>query len=164
MDDIERFLEEDLGVEGDITSDSLFNEEKAKGHIITKEDCIIAGLDELKIVFNRTKAKTILKVDDGDTIKKNTIVAEVKGPLRSILKGERLALNFLGIMSGIATETKKLVNICKTINPNVTIAATRKTTPGFRKYEKKAVVLGGGEAHRFGLYDAVLIKDNHLKK
>ncbi len=66
-------------------------------------------------------------------------------------------------MSGIATETKKLVDIVKKINPNVTIAATRKTTPGFRKYEKKAVIIGGGEPHRMGLYDAVLIKDNHLK-
>ena len=66
-------------------------------------------------------------------------------------------------MSGIATETKKLVDKCRVINPRVTIAATRKTTPGFRKYEKKAVVLGGGESHRFGLYDAVIIKDNHIK-
>ena len=66
-------------------------------------------------------------------------------------------------MSGIATETKKLVDICKSINPKVTIAATRKTTPGFRKYEKKAVVIGGGESHRFGLFDAVMIKDNHIK-
>jgi nicotinate-nucleotide pyrophosphorylase (carboxylating) len=66
-------------------------------------------------------------------------------------------------MSGISTETKKLVDLCKSINPNVSIAATRKTTPGFRKYEKKAVVIGGGESHRFGLFDAVMIKDNHIK-
>ena len=163
MDDIDRFLKEDLGDEGDITSDSLFNMETGKANIISSEDCIIAGLDELKIVFNRTGAKTKLKVKDGDFIKKDQIIAEIQGPILSILKGERLTLNFISRMSGIATETKKLVDKCKKINPNIKIAATRKTTPGFRKYEKKAVILGGGEAHRYGLYDVILIKDNHIK-
>jgi len=163
MDDIDRYLQEDLGKEGDITSDSLFNNEKAKAHIIAKEKCVVAGLDEAKKVFRKIGAKTKLQVKDGDFIEKRTIVAEISGPVRSILKGERLALNIIGRMSGIATETKKLVDICKAINPNVTVAATRKTTPGFRRYEKKAAVLGGGEAHRFGLYDAVMIKDNHIK-
>lgn len=76
-------------------------------------------------------------VKDGDFVKQNTAVATIKGPARSILIGERLALNLIGRMSGIATETKRLVDICRSINPKVTIAATRKTTPGFRKYEKK---------------------------
>ena len=163
MDDIDWFLKEDLGLEGDITSDSLFSNEIARAHVIANDNCIIAGLEELEIVFYKTGAQTKLNVKDGDSIKKDAIVAVINGPIRSILKGERLALNFICKMSGIATETKKLVNKCKTINPNITVAATRKTTPGFRKYEKKAVVLGGGEAHRYGLYDAVLIKDNHLK-
>lgn len=163
MNDIDRFLDEDLGNEGDITSDSLFFNENAKGHIISKENCIIAGLDEIKDVFDKTGAKTEFKVNNGDFVKKGTIVAIVNGSARSILKGERLAINIIGRMSGISTETKKLVEICKSINPKVTVAATRKTTPGFRKYEKKAVVIGGGEAHRFGLYDAVMIKDNHIK-
>ena len=163
MDDIDRFLNEDLGQEGDITSDSLFTNESGKAHIISKDDCIVAGLEEAKKVFEKTGAKTILKVKDGDFVKKDIVVAEIKGPIKSILGGERLSLNFIGRMSGIATETKKLVDICKKINPNIRIAATRKTTPGFRKYEKKAISLGGGEEHRFGLYDAVMIKDNHIK-
>ena len=100
---------------------------------------------------------------DGDKILKNSVIAKIHGPLKSILTGERLALNFICRMSGIATETRILVDKCRKINPNVRIAATRKTTPGFRKYEKKAVIIGGGEPHRYGLYDAVLIKDNHIK-
>ncbi len=163
MDDIDEFLKEDLGEEGDITSDSLFTNESAGGKIIAKEDCIVAGLKEAEKVFKKTGAEIEFKVNDGDFVKKDTIITTIKGSARSILKGERLALNIIGRMSGIATETKKLVDICKSINPKVTVSATRKTTPGFRKFEKRAVEIGGGEAHRFGLYDAVMIKDNHLK-
>ena len=163
MTDIDRFLEEDLGTEGDITSESLFIDEYVKANIFTKQDCIIAGLDEIRNVLNKTGAKIEFKVNNGDYVKNGTIIALVSGTALSILKGERLAINIIGRMSGIATETRKLVDICKKINPKVTIAATRKTTPGFRKYEKKAVVIGGGEPHRFGLYDAVMIKDNHIK-
>ena len=163
MNDIDRFLEEDLGTEGDITSESLFTDEYAKAHIISKQDCIIAGLNEITNVFNKTGAKTELKVKNGDFVKSGTIISFVSGNAISILKGERLAMNIIGRMSGIATETKKLLDICKLINPNVKVAATRKTTPGFRKYEKKAVVIGGGEPHRLGLYDVVMIKDNHIK-
>ena len=163
MDDIDRFLEEDLKDEGDITSDSLFSTEKGRAVIVAKEDCIIAGIDEIIEVFKKTGAKIKTRAKDGDLVKKHTVIAEIDGSLRSILKGERLALNFLSKMSGIATETKKLIDKCKQINPCVTVAATRKTTPGFRKYEKKAVMIGGGEAHRYGLYDAVMIKDNHIK-
>ena len=163
MDDIDRFLEEDLGGEGDITSDALFNAEGAQAKLIAKEECTVAGLEEATMIFERTGAETKLLVNDGDLVKEKTVVAEIKGPIRSILKGERLALNIVCRMSGIATETKNLVDTCRAINPKVNVAATRKTTPGFRKYEKRAVVLGGGESHRFGLYDAVMIKDNHIK-
>jgi nicotinate-nucleotide pyrophosphorylase (carboxylating) len=163
MDDIDYFLEEDLGDKGDITSDSLLTNETAEAIIIAKENCIIAGLEETKKIYKKLKVNIETLVKDGDFIKKNSKVATIKGQAKSILKGERLALNFICKMSGIATETKKLVEKCRKNNPNVTIAATRKTTPGFRKYEKKAVALGGGETHRFGLYDAILIKDNHLK-
>ncbi len=163
MDDIDKFLKEDLGVDGDITSDSLFTDEFAEAKIIANQNCIIAGLKKVEIVFEKTGAETELHVNDGDFIKKEAVVAIIKGSARSILKGERLALNILGRMSGIATETKKFVEICKSINPKVTVAATRKTTPGFRKFEKRAVEIGGGESHRFGLYDAVMIKDNHIK-
>ena len=163
MDDIDRYLKEDLGEEGDVTSDSLFTNEGAEAKIIAKDDCIVAGLKEAKTLFERVGAEVELKVKDGDFVKKNTIVATIKGSARSILKGERLALNIIGKMSGIATDTKKLVDICKSINPTATVAATRKTTPGFRKFEKRAIEIGGGEKHRFGLFDAVMIKDNHLK-
>jgi nicotinate-nucleotide pyrophosphorylase (carboxylating) len=163
MDNIDYYLSEDLGKDGDITSNALFTNEIAEAKLISKEDCIVAGLEEIKNVFQKTGAQTELLEKDGDYIKKNTIVAKINGSARSILKGERLALNIISRMSAIATETKKLVDICKSINPKVSIAATRKTTPGFRKYEKKAVELGGGEQHRFGLFDAVMIKDNHLK-
>jgi len=163
MDDIDRFIKEDLGEKGDITSDSLFTDEYAEAKILAKEDCIVAGLKEAEIVFEKIGAETELMVKDGDFVKKFTAVALIKGSANSILKGERLALNIISRMSGIATETKKLVEICKSINPKVTVAATRKTTPGFRKFEKRAVEIGGGEPHRFGLYDAVMIKDNHIK-
>jgi len=163
MDEIEIYLKEDLGEEGDITSDALFSNEEVKAKIICKNNCIIAGLDELKIVFEKTGAITKTMVKDGDYIKKDTVVAEIHGLIRSILKGERLALNIIGRMSSIATETNKIVKICRKINPNIQIAATRKTTPGFRKFEKKAVAIGGGISHRFGLFDAVMIKDNHIK-
>ena len=163
MDDINRFLKEDLGDGGDITSDSLFTSEFSKAKIIAKGEGIVAGVEEVKKIFEKLKVTTHFFSNDGDFIKKYGIIAELNGKATSILKAERLVLNILGRMSGIATETKKLVDIVKKINPNVTIAATRKTTPGFRKYEKKAVLIGGGEPHRMGLYDAILIKDNHLK-
>jgi len=164
MDDIERFLDEDLNEAGDITTESLFSDEKGEAKIFSKEDCIVAGIKEAKEVFKKTGATLKAKVNDGDFVEKNKTVAIIAGPIKSILIGERLALNFISKMSGIATETKKLTDKCRKINPNVKIAATRKTTPGFRKYEKESVKLGGGDPHRYGLYDAILIKDNHLKK
>jgi nicotinate-nucleotide pyrophosphorylase (carboxylating) len=163
MDEIDRFLREDLGKKGDITSNALFATQRARAAIIAKQQCTIAGLQEAYLVFQKTGARTTKVSKDGDSVKKGTTVMEIQGSVRSILQGERLALNILGRMSGIATETKKLVKRCTRVNPKVTIAATRKTTPGFRGFEKKAVILGGGEPHRYGLYDAVLIKDNHLK-
>ncbi|MBN1860495.1 MAG: carboxylating nicotinate-nucleotide diphosphorylase [Candidatus Thermoplasmatota archaeon] len=164
MDEIDRFLREDLGQKGDITSDALFKKERAEAVIIAKQDCLIAGLSEAQHVFKKTGASTRLLSQDGTAVKMGGTVMKIRGPLRSILKGERLALNIIGRMSGIASETQKLVVMCKKINPKVAIAGTRKTTPGFRYFEKKAIILGGGDPHRYGLYDAVLIKDNHLKK
>lgn len=163
MDDIEIYLEEDLSNIGDITSEALFSNEKTNANIVCREKCVVAGLIETKVIFDKLGVNISLLVKDGDEIKKDNIVAQLTGSAKSILKGERLALNIICRMSGIATETRKLVDKCKKINPNISIASTRKTTPGFRKYEKKAMVIGGGELHRFGLYDAVLIKDNHIK-
>ena len=163
MDEIDIYLKEDLGEEGDITSNALFHNETAKARIVSNEDCVVAGLEEVKKVFEKTGAKTKLLVKNGEYIKKGTSVAEIIGSARSILTGERLSLNIMGRMSAIATETKKLVEKCSTINPKIKIAATRKTTPGFRKFEKKAVIIGGGDPHRFGLFDEIMIKDNHIK-
>lgn len=163
MDEIDFYLREDLNEEGDITSNAIFTNQKSKAQIISKEICVVAGLDEAKKVFNKTGAKTHLLVRDGDKITEKTVVAEIIGSTKSILTGERLALNFICRMSGIASVTSELVEKSRKINPNINIAATRKTTPGFRKFEKKAVKLGGGSTHRFGLYDAYLIKDNHIK-
>ena len=95
-------------------------------------------------------------------VEKGDAVLSVRGPARAVLTGERLALNFLMRMSGIATLTNDLLQRCRKVNPEVKVAATRKTTPGFREFEKRAVSLGGGDPHRFGLDDAILIKDNHI--
>ena len=162
MDEIDRFLDEDLNGEGDVTSNALFTDETTKARIIAKESAVLAGLEEARIVFHKTGARLTKIFEDGSSVQSGDVIALIEGPVKSILIGERLALNFLGRMSGIATETYKVVKKCHEINPDVNIAATRKTTPGFRRYEKKAVQLGGGIPHRFGLFDVVMIKDNHI--
>ena len=163
MDELAWYLSEDLGEIGDITSDALFSDEHASAEISAHEPCVIAGVEEAIHLFEKRKCTVKTNVHDGDFVNKNTVVVEVEGLVRAILLLERLVLNIIGRMSGIATETYELVSICKKINPSVRVSATRKTTPGFRKFEKKAVVIGGGEAHRFGLFDAIMVKDNHLQ-
>ncbi len=162
MDDIDFFLKEDLGDEGDITSSLLFTEEKGFAHIKARENCILAGGEEASKIFSRLGTHVRQVKKDGEEVKAEEKVMGIEGSLRSILTGERLALNFISRMSGIATLTHELLSMCKKKNTNIVIAATRKTTPGFRKYEKKAVVIGGGSPHRMGLYDGIIIKDNHL--
>jgi nicotinate-nucleotide pyrophosphorylase (carboxylating) len=162
MGDIDRFLDEDLGAAGDITSTAVLRGEKAEGVMVAREDCVVAGLDEACQVFESLGAVAEIHYADGDAVPKGDPVMTVVGGASTILSGERLALNLVMRMSGIATMTKKVVDSCKAINPEIKIAATRKTTPGFRVYEKKAVALGGGMPHRAGLYDMVLVKDNHI--
>lgn len=162
MEDMERFLYEDLGEKGDITSDALLGDEEGKAYIIARENCILAGLEEAKNIFIRFGLNVTLQMKDGEEAKAGSRAMEIRGNVRSILAGERLALNIISRMSGIASLTRELTAICRKKNPRVKVAATRKTTPGFRKYEKKAVELGGGMPHRMGLYDGVIIKDNHL--
>ncbi len=161
MDEIDRFLQEDLG-EGDITSDALFTRERGKAVVIVNQKGILAGAMEAKLIFERLNCEVKLLKKDGGGIEKGEKLLEIEGPIKSILGGERLALNFLGRMSGIATQVRGMMDKCRKINPDVKIAATRKTTPGFRRWEKKAVAIGGGYPHRMGLWDEVLIKDNHL--
>lgn len=156
------FLEEDIG-SGDITSNALLADEKARGIITANENCVLAGLEEAKKIFAFLKLNTKSQFKDGAKIKKGTVVLEIEGLTKSILLGERTALNFLMRMSGIATLTSRLIEKCSRVNRKLRIAATRKTTPGFRIYEKKAVIIGGGIPHRYGLYDGILIKDGHIK-
>jgi len=162
MQDIRRFLKEDIGG-GDVTSESLFGAEKARAAIVAKKECVVAGLEEARMVFRALGLMARCVAKDGGKVRAGTIVLTVEGRAADILKGERLALNFLMRMSGIATETRALVDLCAKAGSKVLVAGTRKTVPGFRKYDKKAIALGGGWPHRMGLYDGVLIKDNHLK-
>jgi nicotinate-nucleotide pyrophosphorylase (carboxylating) len=156
------FLREDIG-SGDLTSELLLSpDRKAVGTIHAKEACVLAGVREAAEVFAELGVETSSPVPEGTKVERGDAVLVVKGPARAILTGERLALNFLMRMSGIATLTKDLLERCRKINPDVKVAATRKTTPGFREFEKRAVSLGGGDPHRFGLDDAILIKDNHI--
>lgn len=156
------YLNEDLGG-GDVTSDALLGDETAIGAIIAKEDCVVAGLEEASELFRGQGLKVGSDFKDGNDVKNGDEVLRIEGKAKAILGVERTALNFIMRMSGIATETSKLVGICRKVSRDIKIAATRKTTPGFREFEKKAVEIGGGWPHRRDLSDFVLIKDNHLK-
>lgn len=160
---IARCLYEDMG-SGDITTDHIVPlGGKTKGIIHVKQAGVIAGLNVAEAVFRQLSREIsfISKVQDGDRVNAGTILAEIEGNARAILTGERVALNFLQHMSGIATQTAHLVE--KVQGYSVRIVDTRKTTPGLRMIEKYAVMAGRGYNHRFGLYDAVMIKDNHIK-
>jgi nicotinate-nucleotide pyrophosphorylase (carboxylating) len=158
---MEDLLAEDEGY-GDITSDLLIENEGGESEIAANEDCVVAGLAEAIAIFKGLNLDARAQVEDGCQVKKGTVVMTIHGPLKAILLGERLALNFIMRMSGIATVTSNILWECRRVNKNVRIAATRKTTPGFRFYEKKAVMIGGGDPHRNRLDDMILIKDNHL--
>ena len=159
---IEQALLEDIGT-GDITTESIIPSNlKAKGIMKTSEEGVVAGLYISCLVFKKLDSEICFqpKIKDGNKILPGEILAEITGPALTILKGERVALNFLQRMSGIATITSKFCQEVKDFP--VRIVDTRKTTPGLRILEKYAVHMGGGYNHRFGLYDAVLIKDNHI--
>ena len=162
--DLRWYLDEDIG-KGDVTTNLLLgsDEPDLKAVITANEGCVVAGLDEAEEIFREMKVQVMRKILDGEEISAGTEVMTLQGGARGILGAERVALNFIMHMSGIATQTRKLVRKCRRLNPKIKIAATRKTTPGFRYYDKKAVALGWGVTHRFRLDDMVLIKDNHLK-
>lgn len=159
---IKQFLLEDIQHE-DLTSDAIFpNTQTGTASLYAKNNGILAGVDLIKTVYNILDDEIDVQLfkTDGDELKKGERIATISGKIRSILSGERVILNLLQRMSGIATITNKAV---KTLdNPNIKITDTRKTTPGLRLFEKYAVRCGGGYNHRFGLYDAVMIKDNHI--
>ena len=159
---IDLALNEDTGY-GDVTSESLIPPElQGKASVLVKEEGILAGGEVARAVFLKVDStlKIDLLIEDGMDIKPGDIIATVSGRVLSILKGERVALNFLQRLSGIATETSRYVK--ETQGYAAKIVDTRKTTPGLRALEKYAVRMGGGENHRLHLGDAVLIKDNHL--
>ena len=160
---VKRALAEDIG-EGDITSKILFpGAKKVKAIILAKEEGSIAGLPIAKLVFKNIDEKIsfIPRVKEGEKIRKNQIIAKITGNAKSILAGERTALNFLSHLSGIATLTARFVEQTKSYK--IKIMDTRKTTPELRLLEKGAVKVGGGKNHRSGLFDGILIKDNHIK-
>ncbi|MCL6457088.1 MAG: carboxylating nicotinate-nucleotide diphosphorylase [Gorillibacterium sp.] len=160
---IREWLDEDIG-SGDITSMvTIPQENNATAIIHMKEAGILAGLPAAQAVFREVDPTLIFEqqFSEGDRVQKGDIIAIVTGSTRSILQGERLALNLLQRLSGIATRTRMFTD--ELVGLPVRLVDTRKTTPGHRMLEKYAVRVGGGHNHRFGLYDAVMIKDNHIK-
>jgi len=159
---IELALDEDLG-SGDLTTDALLGDDKPGwAEIVAKEDLVLCGLDIVRRVFTRIDDRVACRSDcrDGDHVDAGRTVMRLKGPLKSLLHGERTALNFLQRLSGIATHVRTWVEALGT--GTARLVDTRKTTPGWRVLEKYAVRVGGAANHRMGLYDGVLIKDNHI--
>jgi nicotinate-nucleotide pyrophosphorylase (carboxylating) len=159
---IEIALKEDIGP-GDITTNNLIDPNlEGRGLIIAKEPLVVAGLEIVTRVFQHLDPKVILRSEykDGDALEPGDTIADVEGRLRALLSGERTALNFLQHLSGVATFVRSYVN--ELAGKRSRLVDTRKTTPGWRVLEKYAVRVGGAHNHRMGLYDGVLIKDNHI--
>ena len=162
-DKIREFLKEDLG-QGDLTSEALIEDgQKAIGRLFLREDGIATGLAEARKVFELLGCSMEFLVEDGAKVSIGETLFTIEGPARALLSGERTALNIISRMSGIATYVSEAVRIVSSVNSAVRVAATRKTVPGLRDLDKKAVELGGGDTHRLRLDDLVLIKDNHLE-
>lgn len=154
-------VEEDLGFY-DITT-AFTPSRRVEAEIIAKDAGIVSGIYELHTLFNLFNIKSKSRLRDGERIKRNQRIFSLKGNSRDILIVERIALNILSRMSGISSLTRKFINRVEKINPKIRIAATRKTSPLFSYFEKKAVKVAGGDTHRLSMGDEVLIKDNHLK-
>ena len=162
LSSVEQALAEDIG-SGDATTNSIIAAEATlEGTIVAKESGVVAGLSIAQLVFQVLDKRVDFspRTSDGESIKAGQILAEIRGPARAILSGERTALNFIGRMSGIATITRQFVDEVR--GTRTRILDTRKTAPNLRACDKFAVRLGGGENHRLGLYDMILIKDNHI--
>jgi len=159
---VKQAMSEDLKPSGDITTKLLKNNKKIKAKIISNQNCAVGGLNFAKEAFKYSDKKVVFKskTKDGRKIKKGSVVAIVNGKAKGILKSERVALNFLSLISGVATTTKKFVDKVK--GKSCKICCTRKTSPNLRLIQKYGVKLGGGLNHRFNLSDEILIKDNHI--
>lgn len=162
VDYLQKLLQEDIP-HGDITSESVIPQDITCNAVITAEEpAIIAGLEETAALCRYNGIDTRMMVPDGSSVRAGDPLLSLQGPARTILTLERTVLNIIGRMSGIATTTRQYVEKVHSINPSCRIAATRKTCPGIRLLDKKAVMIGGGEPHRWSLSDGILIKDNHL--
>lgn len=162
-DHVKEALQEDIGF-GDITTENLASEEDyLKGELNTRSDGILCGIDVFKAVYKTLSDEIKIKFyfKDGDKIKKGDKIADIEGPAKYLLMGERVALNYIQRMSGIATETGKYQDAIGDYPAK--IVDTRKTTPNFRAFEKYSVKVGGGALHRFNLSDCAMIKDNHIR-
>jgi nicotinate-nucleotide pyrophosphorylase (carboxylating) len=155
---IEAWLREDLG-HHDVTNHVPG---ETTGALVAKETGVAAGLEAAAAVFEYLDVDATALVKDGDTVTKGDTVLSVDGPAKSVLRGERVAVNITGHASGIATRTRRAVDAARTITDDVAIAGTRKTTPGLRGVEKRAVAAGGGDTHRLDLSQMVMVKDNHV--
>jgi len=155
---IDRWLREDVG-HHDVTNDVPG---ETTGRLVAKEDGIAAGIAAAAAVFEHLGVDVTSAVDDGTAVSAGDRVLETAGPARETLRAERVAVNLAGHASGIATKTRRAVDRAKAVDPGVRIAGTRKTTPGLRGIEKRAVVAGGGDSHRLDLSHMVMIKDNHI--
>ena len=159
---IKEFLEEDSNFK-DVSSQFIPPEAITSAKIKAKSNGYVSGLEEIEILFNYLNVQIECKKKDGDAVKKGEILAELKGNVRNILRGERVGLNILMHMSAITSTTRTYIEKIKESGAKIKIACTRKTIPGIRIFEKKAVELGGGDPHRFSLDDMILLKDTHLK-
>jgi len=160
LDHLIKFVEEDAPF-GDITSEYVLEKHTCNAEIIAKEDLILAGISDISRLFEHYGVRTSSQKKDGDRIKAGTSILFLHGDAHAILLVERTALNLIGRMSGIATQTRRIQERVSVINPDCRITATRKTAPGLRLPDKKAAMIGGADPHRFSLSDAVLIKDTH---
>jgi nicotinate-nucleotide pyrophosphorylase (carboxylating) len=161
IEELVRFVREDAP-HGDVTTDAIIPDVSCIARIQAKQDGIIAGLAETGALFSHFGVAVQQYAPDGNHVHSGQVLMELSGKAHAILLVERTALDLIGRMSGIATRTNEFTAIVKAVNPKVAVAATRKTCPGLRSLDKKAVILGGGEPHRLSLSDQVLIKDNHL--
>jgi nicotinate-nucleotide pyrophosphorylase (carboxylating) len=154
---VERWLREDVG-HHDVTNDVPGETE---GRLVAKETGVVAGLDAAEAVFDYLGVDVVKRVDAGERIESGDAVLRVEGPAADVLRGERVAVNIAGHASGIATKTREAVDAAREVSDEVAIAGTRKTTPGLRGIEKRAIVAGGGDTHRLDLSHMVMVKDNH---
>jgi len=161
LEDLLRFIREDAPW-GDVTTDAVVPDVTCRAVIRAKDHGVIAGLAEAQALFEHFGVTAHARTADGRPATPGEALLDLAGPARAILLVERTALNIIGRMSGIATQTREAVDVVQGVSPDVRVAATRKTAPGLRALDKKAVTLGGGDPHRYTLSDMVLIKDNHL--